>query len=619
MSHLSGTHAPTDARTDRLLASATLLVMSVWLILLARLFYLQVFEGDRYRISSEKNSVRTHRVKATRGMILDRNGEILVDSRPSFDVLVVPHETADLGKALQRIATLTGLEEAELALRYGSPRGRARFQTVNVAQDLGRGVLARVESRLWALPGVLTQVTPVRAYRYGESAAHVLGRLGEISPTELESRKYQGYRRGDVIGKSGVEHLLDRAVRGRDGGRNLLVDVHGRELELLGQVEPQPGQNVRLTLDYRLQHVAEAALDVSEKSGAVVALDPRNGEVLVLASRPSFNPNRFAVGVDHAEWSALRNDPGKPLHNRATRGQYPPGSTYKVVTMLAGIEEGIITPDFEVTCNGSFRLGRRRYRCWKRGGHGTVAPHRALVESCDVFFYRVGLEVGVDKLAHYARALGLGAPTGIELTPEEGGLVPTSAWKQRRFGEPWIRGETVSIAIGQGFNLVTPIQLASVYAAIGAGGKRYRPFLVKRIEDPYGKILHEAVSEELPPLAISSKALDPVRKALRGVVHDPHGTGYAMRRLPGGVEAAGKTGTAQVVELPANPSIDEEDIPEAHRDHAWFATFAPADNPRIVVAVLVEHGGHGSSAAAPIAAQVVTEFLKNEGERHARN
>jgi penicillin-binding protein 2 len=618
MSRISGTRSPAEGQIERRVASAALCVMGIWLVLLVRLFYLQVVQGDEYRISAKRNSVRTHHVKATRGIILDRTGEILVDSRPSFDVLVVPHETQELVQTLERIARLAGLDAGAVREHFGEPRGRARFQALEVAKDLSRDAQARVLSRLWALPGVLSQVTPVRDYRFGNSAAHVLGRLGEISAAQLESRRYQGYQRGNVIGTEGVERFLDSDLRGRDGGKNLLVDAHGRELELLGAVEPQPGKNVVLTLDHRLQRVAEAALDEAGKAGAVVALDPRNGEVLVLASRPSFDPDRFAVGIDHAEWSTLRNDPRTPLHNRALQGQYPPGSTYKLMTALAGIEEGVIDADWEVECTGSFRLGRRRYRCWKKGGHGRVELHRALVESCDVFFYKTGLAVGVDRLAYYARAMGLGVPTGIDLGPEAPGLVPTSRWKEQRFAEPWIEGETVSLAIGQGFNLLTPIQLAAVYAAVGNGGTRYRPFVVRRIEDPHGQVLRETQPKVLGKLPISSPALERVRRALRGVVHDPHGTGWVMRRLPGGVEAAGKTGTAQVIELAPDPPPDEEDIPEAHRDHAWFVTYVPAEKPRIVVTVLVEHGGHGGSAAAPIARKVVVEFLEHEGELYAR-
>ncbi len=619
---LSSSRPPMEGHSDRRFVAAALVVMLVWLVLLARLFFLQVIEGDQYRISALRNSVRTLRVQATRGMILDRNGEILVDSRPSFDVLVVPNETNGLSDTLTRIANLVGEEPNQVLERIGRPKGRARFEVQKVAVDLDRTIFPRVQERLWALSGVVTQANPIRDYRLEQSAAHVLGRLGEIGQNQLQQKQYQGYRRGDVIGIQGIEKLLDRELRGRDGGLNVLVDAHGRQLELLDEVEPQPGQNVILTLDRRLQVLAEQKLLESERNGAVVALDPRTGEVLVLANRPAYSPNQFAKGIDSDDWKKLAEDPDTPLHNRAIHGQYPPGSTYKVVTALAGLGEGLITPDFTVECRGSFRLGRRRYRCWKRGGHKTVNLQRALAESCDVFFYQVGNEVGVDALAKYAKMLGLGGKTGIELRNESIGLVPTSEWKLRRFGEEWILGETISVAIGQGFNQWTPIQLAHAYGTI-ATGSRYRPFLVKRLEDPYGRPLRNTEPEELSRLALDDDVLDRVRSGLRGVVHDPHGTGYVMRRLPGGVEAAGKTGTAQVVALTDDTPTDEDEIPIPHRDHAWFVTYLPVDDPRIVIGVLVEHGGHGSSTAAPIAKAIADEFLNNEikaaGELHVRN
>lgn len=633
MSQLSGSGAPVDRFVEGRLNAAAFLIAAVWLVLIGRLFYLQVLEGDRYRISAERNSVRTHRVMAPRGMILDRSGRILVDSRPSFDVLVVPHEASDLQVTLSRVGGLIGVDPEKLREALGTPRGGERFMAQPVAHDLSWRNMARVESRLWALEGVLTQAAPVRSYPYKASAAHVLGWLGEIDKEQLRRREFQGYRLGDVIGREGVERLLDRELRGRAGGRNVLVDAHGRELERLDALEPQPGLNVVLTLDHRLQQTAETALAAAGRAGAVVALDPRNGEVLVLASLPAFNPNAFAAGIDRAAWQALTENPDTPLHNRALQGQYPPGSTYKVVTALAGLDAGVIKPDETVTCNGSYRLGRRRYRCWRREGHGTVDLHRAIVESCDVYFYRLSQQLGVDRLGYYARALGLGVPTGIDLRGEAAGLVPTAAWKERRFGEPWQEGESLSLGIGQGFNLWTPIQLAEVYAAIAMGGERHRPFIVKRIEDSHGKLVEERRPATLGEVAISKESLTLVRDALRGAVQEESGTGYVMRKLPGGVIAAGKTGTAQVVALAKDPPPDEEDVPEELRDHAWFVTFAPVEDPRIVVAVMVEHGGHGASAAAPVARKVVVEFLTGErdrapggtgdepggGELHARN
>jgi penicillin-binding protein 2 len=428
-----------------------------------------------------------------------------------------------------------------------------------------------------------------------------------------------------VIGRLGVERLLDRELRGREGGENVLVDAHGRELERLGRVDPEPGTNVVLTLDREVQLAAERAFDEIGKNGAAVAIDPQSGRVIALVSRPSFDPNRFARGLAPGEWQALTQDPHKPLHDRALQGQYPPGSTYKVVTALAGLERGVIRPGFRVRCDGTFYLGRRRFRCWRldKGGHGIVDLQRALVESCDVFFYRVGFELGrlgrergVDVLAHYARELGLGRETGLGIGPEATGLVPTSQWKERRFGERWMDGETISVSIGQGFNLWTPIQLAAAYGAIGGGGARYRPFVVERMEDPYGQRVWQAEPELLGHLAISESSLEQVRRGLRGAVHDPHGTGHVMRGLPGGLEAAGKTGTAQVVAL-AEDIPDEEDVPEEQRDHAWFVTYVPAERPRITVAVVVEHGGHGASAAAPIARKVVEAYLLAEAKRAA--
>ncbi|MFQ5699163.1 MAG: penicillin-binding protein 2 [Myxococcota bacterium] len=608
MTTLGSSHIAED-RLERGLRWIALCVVAAWIVLVGRLFYLQGVQGDRYRLSAERNSVRTHRIDPPRGMILDRAGRLLVDSRPAFDVLVVPRETESLERTVRRVSRLVGAPPEPAIERVSAVRGRARFRPQPIGTDLSRDALARVESRLWALPGVLTRVRPVRAYLQGDLAAHVLGSLGEISARQLAARRYAGYRAGDSIGRSGVEALLDRELRGRPGGRHLLVDAHGRELQQLGAVEPQPGLNLRLTLDLELQRAAESALDATGHAGAVVALDVHSGEVLVLASRPAFDPNRFASGIAADTWQALLDDPRRPLQNRALQGLYPPGSTFKVVTAIAGLEEGVITPETQLDCEGSLRVGRRRYRCWKRSGHGTIDLHRALVESCDVFFYRVGLEVGVDRIAYYARALGLGRPTGIELPNEKAGLVPTSAWKERRFGEPWMRGETLSIAIGQGFDLWTPLQMASLYATIANGGDLWQPWLIERVETPQGQTVRSGAPHSLGPLPVSSETLALIREALRGAVQEKHGTAGRLRNLPGGIEAAGKTGTAQVVAISRSEESDGEPVPEAERDHAWFVGYAPAAAPEVVVAVLVEHGGHGGSAAVPVARAVLETWI----------
>jgi penicillin-binding protein 2 len=619
VNRLTSSTPPSDGTVERRLTGVALLVVAVWMLLLTRLFYLQVVNGDVYKVSAERNSVRTQRVQAPRGAVLDRHGEALVDSRPAFEVLVVPHETEDVPTTLTRIAGLAGRDLAAVRESYGTPRGRARFQPQRVAHDIDRDALARVEARLWALGGVLTQVTPVRGYRYGSSAAHLLGWLGEVGPEQLREKEFQSYRLGDVIGRGGIERLLDADLRGRPGGRNLLVDAHGKELQLLSLVDPQPGRNVVLTLDHALQEAAEAALDREQKTGAVVALDPRTGEVLALASRPAFDPNGFATGIDPEIWRGLTSDPVKPLMNRALQGQYPPGSTYKVITAIAGLEEKLVDEHTEVHCGGSFRLGRRTYRCWKKEGHGVVDLHKAIVQSCDVYFYKLGLELGVNRLAYYARSLGLGARTGIELGGEMPGLVPTKEWRQLHDGTPWVDGDTVSVSIGQGANLWTPLQLAAAYAAIANGGTRYRTHLLRRIEEPDGTVVRSFEPEIEAEVPVSVQTLALVRSGLAGVVSEPHGTGAIMRNLPGGVLAAGKTGTAQVVGMAAGERVDTEDLARQYRDHAWFVTYAPAESPRIVVAVLIEHGGHGGSAAAPVAREVVARFLELEQETYAGN
>ncbi len=619
MNRLTSSAPPSDGTVERRLTGVALLVVAVWMLLLTRLFYLQVVKGDVYKVSAERNSVRTQRVQAPRGAVLDRNGEPLVDSRPAFEVLVVPHETEDVPATLTRISGLTGRDLAAVRESYGTPRGRARFQPQRVAHDIDRDALARVEARLWALSGVLTQVTPVRGYRYGSSAAHLLGWLGEVGPEQLREKEFQGYRLGDVIGRGGIERLLDADLRGRPGGRNLLVDAHGKELELLSLVDPQAGRNVVLTLDHALQEAAETALDREGKTGAVVALDPRTGEVLALASRPAFDPNGFATCIDPAIWRGLTSDPQKPLMNRALQGQYPPGSTYKVVTAIAGLEEKLVDQHTEVNCGGSFRLGRRTYRCWKKEGHGVVDLHKALVQSCDVYFYKLGLELGVNRLAYYARSLGLGARTGIELGGEMPGLVPTKEWRQLRDGTTWVEGDTVSVSIGQGANLWTPLQLAAAYAAIANGGTRYKTHLLRRVEEPDGTVVRSSEPEVAGEVPVSAGTLALIRSGLEGVVSEAHGTGAVMRNLPGGVLAAGKTGTAQVVGMAAGERTDSKDLARQYRDHAWFVTYAPIENPRIVVAVLIEHGGHGGSAAAPVAREVVARFLELEMETYAGN
>jgi penicillin-binding protein 2 len=500
-----------------------------------------------------------------------------------------------------------------LRARVGRPRGRERFQPVRLAGDLSYDRLARVESHLYALPGVVTDVRPRRHYVAGELAAHLLGSIGEIRRDQLETRAFADYRAGEVIGQTGIEALYQDDLRGREGGRNLVVDVAGRVVDVLDESQPVPGSTLVLTLDLDLQRAAEQAFlpDViggPARMGALVALDVRSGDVLALVSKPAYDPNAFAGGIDARTWKALTDDEWRPLQNRSVAGQYPPGSTYKPFVAAAALQEGLIDPNEPVFCPGHYTLGRRTYRCWKRGGHGVIRLHEALVQSCDVYFYQLGLKVGIDRLAFFARGFNLGRRTGIPLAQEMPGLVPTSAWKEQRFGEPWVLGETVSAAIGQGFNLVTPLQLAVAYAAIANGGKLVTPRLLERIVAQDGSVVPGPAPEQRGTVPVDARHLARVSAALEGVVSEPRGTG-GFARLPD-VRVAGKTGTAQVVHLKQTEDLDEEEIPIRFRDHAWFAAYAPADAPEIVVVALVEHGGHGGSAAAPIARAVLARYFE---------
>ncbi len=588
-------------------------IIAVFAIFLVRLFQLQVVEGEALGNRARRNSVRTVRLEVSRGNIVDRFGRELATTRPAYGVSVMPAGLTRPEQTFAALSDLLEIEPAEFEERVGKPRGRALFQPVRLANDLPYDSRTRVESHLFALPGVFTDVSPRRFYVGGDLAAHLLGYIGEIQLKQLERRAFAGYRSGEVIGQSGIESRFQSALRGRAGGRNVVVDVSGRVDEILDEVEPTPGATVMLTIDRGLQQVAEDAfmpdvLGEPPKRGAVVVMDVRNGDVLALVSRPAFDPNSFAGGIDAATWKELTEAEDQPLQDRALSGQYPPGSTYKVFLAAAGLEEGIIDPDETVYCPGSFKLGRRTYRCWKRGGHGAVNLHDALVKSCDVYFYQLGLKLGIDRMAFFANGFNLGRKTGIEVGNEASGLIPTRDWKERRFSEVWMQGETVSASIGQGFNLTTPIQLAVAYAAIANGGKLLRPRIWLRIDARDGVATEGPAPEVFATVPVAKEHLAMVARGLAGVVNEAGGTGGAAR-LPG-IRVAGKTGTAQVVNLKHTENLEDHEIPIKYRDHGWFAAFAPADAPEVVVIALAEHGGHGGSAAGPIVKAVLSHYFE---------
>jgi penicillin-binding protein 2 len=597
----------------RLAIGALVLVFALFS---GRLFQLQLIEGDDLRRRAEQNSVRTLRIEAPRGEILDREGRPIATTRPAFGLQVVPEDLRGGEVTFAALGQLLGADPGGLAAAV-PPRRSARFKPVRLADDLTPDQLARVEVHRYALAGVATDVRPRRHYVEGSLAAHLLGSLGEIRGDQLEREAYQGYRPGDVIGQSGLEALFEPHLRGQAGGRNVVVDVAGREVDVLDEVRALPGRRVVLALDLDLQRVAEEAMDAVElpndphAKGAAVAIDARTGDVLALVSRPAFDPNDFAGRVDAATWKGLTSDPWVPLQNRAIQNQFPPGSTFKAFVAAAALHEGVINEHTTVFCPGSYWYGGRAYRCWKRGGHGNVNVHVALRSSCDVFFYTAGVNLGIERLAKFGGLLGLGRPTGIGLPHEAAGVMPSSEWKRKRVGERWYPGETVSASIGQGYDLTTPLQLAVAYAALANGGKLLRPRLALRVESRDGELLEEFPSEVRSELGLAPRHVEAVLRGLEAVVSEPGGTG-SRSRVPG-VRVGGKTGTSQVVSLKRTEGMAEADIPVRYRDHAWFASFAPVEAPEIAVAVFIEHGLHGSTAAAPVSQRILQRYFEKTG------
>lgn len=589
----------------------TLCVVLAFSILLSRFVYLQLIKGEWYRHLSANNCIRLHSIPAPRGLIYDRSGVLLVDNRPSFDLKIIPRDAAPVKDTLARLATMISVPEDELQERFDANRKPARFKPVLVKRNISRDQLAVVKAHGFDLPGVVIDVEPRRNYIHEKCAAHVLGYLGEINEQELQKGTYPDVRSGDAIGRDGVEKEFERLLHGKRGGRQVEVDAKGRLVRILNTVDPEPGKNIFLTIDVALQRAAESLL--TGQAGAVVAIDPNTGDVLCMASSPTYDQNDFIGGISHKKWATLREDPGRPMSNKAIQGEYPPASTYKIVTAIAGLEEGVVTPHTSRFCSGRHRYGNRIYRCWKKWGHGDMDIFDSLEQSCDVFYYNVGVDVGVDVLAEYARGCGLGRTTGIELVKERPGLIPTSKWKRRRFGRAWQGGETLSIAIGQGFNLVTPLQMAVFMGAVGNGGTLYRPRLLKAVQARQGELSAAQPPEITGGLPAGKETLRIVREGLRRVVHGKRGTARAVKIA--GVEMAGKTGTAQVFSMKKKDRERSKDEPLDYllRDHAWFVCYAPTENPVIAVAVIIEHGEHGSTAAAPVASRVVQTWLERTG------
>lgn len=582
--------------------------LSCVFILVVRLWYLQIVRGDFFRDRSENNRLRTVYLPSPRGLILDRNGALLAGNRPAFNVDLVLEDAPDPKQSVRDLAELVGVDGEELWSRVETQNRRRKFEPKSVLRDVSRTLVAQISAQRHRLPGIVVNVAPTREYVQEEGGAHLIGYIREISTEQLKSAAYRGYRMGDSVGQSGIEASYERYLRGERGYQKVIVTALGNKIGEGSLQAEQPGSNVELTIDLKVQRAADAAL--AGKRGAIVALDVRTGEVLAMASAPTFNPNIFTGELSREDWAALTEKGVDKLSNRALQGTYPPGSVFKIFVAIAALAEGVVSPHERMTCTGAHQLGGRLFRCHKHSGHGSVDLFEALVQSCDVYFYTVGQRLSVDRIFYYAHDLfAFGQPTQIELGDESSGLIPSTQWKKRYFSQPqdqrWYPGETLPVAIGQGAVTTTPLQVARSLAAVVNGGRVLRPRIVKRVVSHDGRLIEAAPEqpEEVGRISgeVERAVLDQVRKAMVGVVLDPRGTGHRAALPPEeGIVVGGKTGTAQVAGRDA--AIKKE-------DHAWFAGYAPADKPEIAVVALVENGGHGGAVAAPLVREVLAAYF----------
>ncbi len=558
-----------------------------------RFWFVQAVRGDYYLELAENNRMRTVVLEAPRGLIHERSGNLLVENVPAYNLIIDRTRSADVDQSLEFAAATLERPVAELLEVLGRQAGKSFFQPVLIAENLSLSQVAKFSATALEHPEFEIEVGHLRLYRYGPTTAHLLGYLGEVTEEELVVAG-SDYRGGDLVGRKGVEQAFNRHLRGIDGERIVIVDSRGRPKEDYRYEPSDPGQRLDLALDLDLQQ--EAARYFEDKTGAVVALDPETGEILALLSSPAYNPNLFSRRLDREAWRQLIEAPEHPLQDRALQSTYSPGSVFKIIMGVAGLTDGLITSESRVYCPGATRIYNRRFRCWKRGGHGWMKLRLAIKESCDVYFYHLGKDLGITRIAHYARLFGFGRATGIEIDGEKAGLVPDPQWSLENRGTPWFPGETISVSIGQGPVLVTPLQMASMMASVANGGRRVIPRVAKL----------RGASPVLEPIGVEPGALLAVQDALQAVVMEK-GTG-ARANVPG-LEIAGKTGTVQVIRQAT--WIKSEDLPYEQRDHAWFVSFAAGGDRKLVVVVFVEHGGKGSQAAAPLAKKLYEIYFRD--------
>jgi penicillin-binding protein 2 len=574
-------------------------------LLFIRLYWLQMVQHDRFRTLSENNRLRIRTIRAPRGQILDRNGRPIAETQASFDLICSPVDVTDLEGQIRLLEEIVEFEPEEVLEKIRTAMKANPFAAVTVARDLRFEQVSVIEFNREALSGFSILVEAKRSYPYGPAFAHALGYVGEASPAELDQSKDERLAMGDIVGKYGLERNMDDVLRGINGGRHMEVDAAGRDKRLVEEVPPRTGGIVYTTLDADLQKTAEEAME--KHAGAVIAMVPKTGDILAFVSTPAFDPNAFSRGIRKAEWQALAVDVRKPMQNKGLQGTYAPGSTVKPFVALAALTEGVQDPKATVRCPGYLQIGNRRFRCWREKGHGAVDMYRAIVQSCDVYFYTMGLRLGPDRIAKLEKDAGLGTITGIDLPGERKGLVPDTEWKRKVSKERWYDSERAILGIGQGAVHITPLEMLAGYSAIAAGGEVMRPRLVRKIMRMDGTRKENPV-QLLRKLPWNPEDVAFIRRALSGVVND-YGTGGAAK-LPG-IEVGGKTGTAQVAAVKGK-MIKSENLPYLLRDHAWFAAFAPVADPEICVVAMLEHGGHGGSAAAPIVKAVMQEYFRTK-------
>lgn len=585
-----------EYQSEQRLGSRATLLHAVIVIVLAGFlgvfWYLQIVKGDEFALLAENNRLRRIALPPTRGVVFDRRGEVLASTRPALNLVLVRDGLTDAEGQLKRLESLLGIPYDGLKGRLKAMRGRPTFEPLVIREDVQLADIAKVEARREWFPSVEVEQTALRDYPDGPAVAHALGYVGEVNEAQLAKIADGSLQQGDIVGKTGIEREYDDVLRGRRGWKLQTVNSLGRPFgsSQPGR-EPEDGRPLHLTIDKRLQRKLVESL--ADEVGSGIFMNPNTGEVLALASTPGYDPNVFTAPVSRTTWTALISDSRHPLNDRAISSFYAPGSTFKVLMSIVGLETGAITPQTTVFCPGSVLIYNRRFMCWKQGGHGTVDVHKALVHSCNVFYYLLGKKVGIDAISKYAEMFGLGELSGIDIPGESRGIPPSAAWKQRLQKEPWYPGDTISVSIGQGLLAVTPLQMVTMISAVANGGTLVRPHLARDAKS------------EATKLRVSAASLALIRDALADVVEE----GTATRARLGPILVAGKTGTAQVFKR--SVGVDADKQPKGERDHAWFIGYAPAENPEIAFAIVIEHGGHGGTTAAPVARKVLEVFFED--------